>query len=164
MAGNGDEIHVEEADCDLGWSIGMLMRHYTVQVKPCTADLPRGMRGYQVLYTVVCKDLPNQLQMAEYLGIDRSVLPYVLDDLVEAGLVERQPDPADRRTRKVVATPLGLERFLRLQHEVAGAEDAVLAALDPAEQAQLRSLLSRLARQARDEADRSGRAASGEEL
>ena len=67
MAGNAGDMHVKEADCDLGWSIGMLMRHYTAQVKPCTADLPRGMRGYQVLYTVVCKDLPNQLQMAEYL-------------------------------------------------------------------------------------------------
>jgi DNA-binding MarR family transcriptional regulator len=108
--------------------------------------------------------MPNQSQLADYLGIDRSVLPYVIDDLVEAGLVERQPDPADRRTRKVVATTLGVETFRTLQNKVTAAEEAVLTALEPAEQQQFRSLLSRLARQARDEASRIGRTASAEEL
>lgn len=164
MAGNSDDGHARDPDCDLGWSIGMLMRHYKAQAQPCTVDLPRGSRGYQVLYTVVRKDLPNQLQMAHYLGIDRSVLPYVLDDLVEAGLVARQPDLDDRRARKVVATPLGRETFQRLQDQVAEAEGAVLAALEPAEQEQFRSLLSRLARQARDEAGGGSNAALGEEL
>ncbi|ORA10901.1 MarR family winged helix-turn-helix transcriptional regulator [Mycobacterium asiaticum] len=154
----------EEADCDLGWSVGMLMRHYRSQVQPCVADIPRGARGFQLLYTVIRKNLPNQLQMAEYLGIDRSVMPYVIDDLVEAGLVERQPDPADRRVRKVVATPLGVETFARLQREVDAAELNVLAALEPEEQVLFRSLLSRVARQARDEANVSGRAASSEDL
>ncbi|MFI5620540.1 MarR family winged helix-turn-helix transcriptional regulator [Streptomyces sp. NPDC051567] len=164
MAGDSDDTHTEEADCDLGWSIGMLTRHYKARVEPCTAGLPRGDRGYQLLYTVVRKDIPNQSQLAGYLGIDRSVLPYVIDDLVEAGLVERQPDPADRRARKVVATALGIETFQKLQNKMTSAEEAVLTALEPAEQEQFRSLLSRLARQARDEARRSGRTASVEEL
>ncbi|MGY0498236.1 MarR family winged helix-turn-helix transcriptional regulator [Nocardia sp. FBN12] len=165
MAGNnaGDRSN-DEVDCDLGWSIGMLMRHYQVQVQACVADLPRGARGYQLLYTVMYKDLPNQLQMAEYLGIDRSVLPYVIDDLVEAGLVERRPDQADRRARKVVVTPLGAETFERLQARVTAAEDAVLAALEPTEQTQFRSVLSRLARQARDATAPGGRPAAEEEL
>ncbi len=163
MAGNSGDEPVHEPDCDLGWSVGMLMRHYQAQVQPCVGDFPRGARGYQLLYTVLFKDLPNQLQMAEYLGVDRSVLPYVIDDLVEEGLVERRPDPADRRARKVVATPLGEHTFRQVQEKVAEGERAVLAALEPAEQEQFRSLLSRLARQARDEAGRTGRA-SGEEL
>jgi DNA-binding MarR family transcriptional regulator len=142
----------------------MLMRHYRAQAEPCTADLPRGTRGYQLLYTVVCKDMANQSQLAGYLGIDRSVLPYVIDDLAEAGLVERHPDPADRRARKVVATQLGVETFRALQNKVTSAEESVLAALGPAEQKQFRSLLSRLARQARDDANRTGRTASVDEL
>lgn len=164
MAGISEGPCPKAAECDLGWSIGMLMRHYKTQVGPCVADLPRGGRGYQLLYTVVCKAMPNQSRLADYLGIDRSVLPYVIDDLVEAGLVERQPDPADRRARKVVATALGVETFRTLQERVTAAEEAALTALQPAEQKQFRSLLSRLARQARDEASRSGRTASAEEL
>src|SRR5665811_2237029 len=112
-----------EAECDLGWSVGMLMRNYKAHADPCVGDLPRGARGYQLLYTVVRKNIPNQLRLAEYLGIDRSVMPYVIDDLVEAGLVERQPDPADRRARKVVATPLGIEKFQQLEAQMARAEN-----------------------------------------
>lgn len=164
MAGSRDDRKAEEPECDLGWSIGMLMRSYRARVEPCVGDLPRGARGYQLLYTVVCKDMPNQLQLAEYLGIDRSVLPYVIDDLVEAGLVERQPDPVDRRARKVVATGLGVQTFQKLQGEVGAAERAVLAALSPAEQERFRSVLSRLARRARDATSRSGRAVANEEL
>lgn len=66
--------------------------------------------------------MPNQSQLADYLGIDRSVLPYVIDDLAEAGLVERQSDPADRRARKVVATSLGVEPFRTLENTVSVAE------------------------------------------
>lgn len=83
----------------------------------------------------------------------------MLDDLVEAGLVERQPDPNDRRARKVVVTALGRETFRQLQNQVGAAESAMLAALEPAEQEQFRSLLSRLVRQARDEAGCTGGAA-----
>lgn len=164
MAVTSDLVTDDEDDCDLGWSIGMLMRQYRARVQPCLADVPRGARAYQLLYTVMNKNLPNQLQMAEYLGIDRTVLPYVIDDLVEAGLVERQADPTDRRARKVVATTLGAETFQRLQAEVGAAESAVLAALDPAEQEQFRSLLSRVARQARDEGRRDGRAVADGDL
>lgn len=146
-----DDDHKD--DCDLGWAIGMLMRHYRSRVQPQLADLPRGARAYQLLYTVINKDLPNQLQMAEYLGIDRTVMPYVIDDLVEAGLVQRRPDPADRRARKVTATELGLSTFEQLQSDVDVAESAVLAALSAEEQAQFRTLLSRLARRARDTDD-----------
>ncbi|MFK0044612.1 MarR family transcriptional regulator [Streptomyces sp. NPDC090741] len=43
--------------------------------------------------------------MATYLGIDRTVMTYLIDDLVTAGLVERRLNPADRRQRKIVTAP-----------------------------------------------------------
>src|SRR5665811_2566898 len=79
-----------EAECDLGWSVGMLMRNYKAHADPCVGDLPRGARGYQLLYTVVRKNIPNQLRLAEYLGIDRSVMPYVIC------LLYTSPSPRDR--------------------------------------------------------------------
>ncbi|MET8610122.1 hypothetical protein [Streptomyces misionensis] len=75
-----------------------------------------------MLYTLVCKDMANQSQSAGYLGIDRSVLPYVIDDLVETGLVEWQPDPADRRARKAVAAQPGIETLRALQNKITSAE------------------------------------------
>lgn len=138
-----------EPDCDLGWSIGMLQRHYRTEVESCFGRVPRGSRGYQLLYAVIHKELPNQLALSEYLGIDRTVLPYVIDDLVEDGLVERQAADGDRRARKVVATDRGRSVFEEVESAVTDAEDAVLDALEPAERAEFRHLLSRLARRAR---------------
>jgi DNA-binding MarR family transcriptional regulator len=49
----------------------------------------------------------SQLALALHLGVDRTVMTYLLDDLEAAGLIERRPDPADRRARQVVATRQG---------------------------------------------------------
>ncbi len=34
-------------------------------------------------------------------------MTYLLDDLEAAGLIERRPDPSDRRARRLAATPHG---------------------------------------------------------
>jgi DNA-binding MarR family transcriptional regulator len=36
-------------------------------------------------------------------------MTYLLDDLEAASLIERRPDPADRRARRIVATQKGNE-------------------------------------------------------
>jgi DNA-binding MarR family transcriptional regulator len=72
-------------------------------------------------------------------------MTHLLDDLERAGLVERRLDPADRRARRIVATPAGGELFDALDRRLATVEDTVLAPLDPAERATLRALLSKVA-------------------
>ena len=37
----------------------------------------------------------DQARIAERLGLDRTVMTHLIDDLEEAGLVERRPDRAD---------------------------------------------------------------------
>ena len=72
-------------------------------------------------------------------------MTHLLDDLERAGLVERRPDPADRRARRIVATPAGATLLDELDRRLASVEDTVLAALDPAERQTLRALLSKVA-------------------
>ena len=88
--------------------------------------------------------------MAQRLGIDRTVMTYLLDDLEGAGLVERQPDPADRRSRRVAATPHGREVLEDLDARFARAEQHLLAGLEPADQAAFRKLLAVLAARVND--------------
>ncbi len=92
-----------EETCDFGWSVGVLNKAYAEAVAPILDRIPRGVRGYQTLYAAATYDLPTQLALAEYLLIDKSVMPYVVDDLVGAGLVRREPSPTDRRARRVAA-------------------------------------------------------------
>jgi DNA-binding MarR family transcriptional regulator len=83
------------------------------------SDLPGGPRGYQVL-AAAAQPAGNQGNLAQQLGIDRTVLTYLVDDLEQAGLVERHTNPADRRSKLVVATEHGRsvlsERLLALGH------------------------------------------------
>ncbi|WP_276141128.1 MarR family winged helix-turn-helix transcriptional regulator [Rhodococcus sp. T2V] len=97
------------------------------------------------------KELPTQIGLADYLGIDRTVITYVIDALVEAGLVERVQDPADRRARKIVATGRGTAHHAALEHDVRVAEEAVLRVLAANERVVFRSLLGRVARGSRDD-------------
>jgi DNA-binding MarR family transcriptional regulator len=57
-------------------------------------------------------------------------MTYLLDDLEAASLIERRPDPADRRARRVVATQLGTELLATLNDRLRAAEAHLLAPLD----------------------------------
>ncbi len=135
---------------NLGWSIGVLLRAYQSALHPVLAELPHGQRGYQVLSTVVHGDQPSQLALATHLGIDRTVMTYLIDDLVTAGLVERRLNEADRRQRKIVATAEGDRALALLEQRVRAAEDHALGALSPVERELLRALVNRVACDVRD--------------
>ena len=58
--------------------------------------------------------------LAEAVGVDAPYATLIVDSLEERGLVERQPDPADRRRKLVSLTPAGREavaQVLRIQLE-----------------------------------------------
>jgi MarR family transcriptional regulator for hemolysin len=135
---------------DFGWHLGVLGGEYQRSVVTVLGDFPHGPRGYQTLAAVVRDEKPSQLALATHLGIDRTVMTYLIDDLVAAGLVERRLNPADRRQRKIVATDRGVAAYTDLERRVRAAEDAMLGALDDAERQALRLLLRRVACDLRD--------------
>ena len=99
---------------DFGWTLGVLVRNYQNASTAAMGAFPHGARGYQVLVAVASGEQPNQLALAQHLGIDRTVMTYLVDDFVKAGLVERRLNPADRRARMVVATEAGLAMLAEL--------------------------------------------------
>lgn len=130
---------------DLGWNLGMVLRGYQVLLEDAVEGMPSGIRGYQVLSAVVHKDPPNQQALGVHLAIDRTVLTYLLDALVTAGVVERIPDPADRRARKVIATAVGRQTLSTYEKRVAIAEAELLAGMAEGEARTLGTLVTRLA-------------------
>jgi DNA-binding MarR family transcriptional regulator len=130
---------------DLGWGLAVVFRRYVKAADAVTADVPGGHRGYQVLRAAACDQPGSQASLASRLGIDRTVMTYLLDDLESAGLVERQPDPADRRSRRVAATSHGRGVLAGLEERFRHAEQSLLAGLDAGDQAAFRKLLRELA-------------------
>jgi len=145
----------------LGWPLSALLREWSARVDALAEDLPDGTRCYQVLSAVVHDTPPSQAALAARLGIDRTVMTYLIDKYVDCDLVERQTDPADRRTRRIVATDKGREVLADLDARVAAAEDDLLGGLDADERATLRRLLDRAADGAAHDEDRCAVVAAG---
>jgi MarR family transcriptional regulator, organic hydroperoxide resistance regulator len=107
---------------------GLRVRHYAVLLLAC--DSRRGV---------------SQRAMARILGLDPSQVVALVDELAQAGLVERQPAPTDRRAKLVTATEAGHRKRERAAVRAADAVRGVLEPLSAGEQATLRALLSRAA-------------------
>lgn len=95
----------------------------------------------RVLLTLV--DLPGlkQNQLAERLHIEPMTLVGFLDRLALKGMVERTPDPNDRRAKLVNATAAGRDTAVRLRAASSAVKETMEAGLDPAETAILRRAL-----------------------
>ncbi|MFD7157156.1 MarR family winged helix-turn-helix transcriptional regulator [Kribbella sp. NPDC059898] len=135
-------------EADLGWALGVVFRQYAKASAAALEGLPGGPRGYQVLATTSSEGPKRQLDLAAQLGVDRTVMTYLLDDLERAGLVQRRPDPADRRARLIAPTEQGYEVMCDLERRLRATEDQLLGILDESERASFRMLLQRLAMKA----------------
>lgn len=130
---------------DLGRHLGAVTDCYRSRLEEALAGMPGGLRGFQVVSAVVHHAPENQQALGAHLRIDRTVLTYLLDTLVEAGDVERVPDPGDRRARKVVVTRAGRERLARSEALAAAVEQQLLAGLEDSDARAFQGLIGRLA-------------------
>lgn len=75
----------------------------------------------------------TQNQLASEVGRDKTRLIPILDRLQARGLVERSPDPGDRRNRVVSLTGIGRQLLSRCRRDVRCMETDLLVGLDPAD-------------------------------
>jgi DNA-binding MarR family transcriptional regulator len=91
------------------------------------------MWGYVVLNALQGAPHSTQAALAEKIGADKTRIITTLDDLQAAGLISREPDPADRRARLLSITPAGRRVRRRAQDEIQRNEERVLVELPLAE-------------------------------
>jgi DNA-binding MarR family transcriptional regulator len=137
-------------DEDLGWSLGVVFRTYVRMADRLMSAVPGGPRGFQVLTAAAREEPVGQGALAQRLGIDRTVMTYLVDELEAAGMVERRADAKDRRNKQILATEHGEGLWADLQHRLSKAEDHVLEPLSDAERTRFRRMLRKLALRAQD--------------
>ena len=97
--------------------------------------------GYIVLTALAEQPVRTQAALAQTINADKSRIIGVLDDLQERGLIQRQPDVADRRVHLLSLTGEGDRLRRSVEAAIRHSEEEVLAALSPADRdAFLRSL------------------------
>jgi DNA-binding MarR family transcriptional regulator len=82
--------------------------------------------------------------LSEHLRIAPRSATEVVDALADAGLVERRPDPADRRATLVALTEPGTRVAAGIRAARAAEADGFFARLDDADRAALARLLEKL--------------------
>lgn len=86
----------------------------------------------------------SQATLSRRTGIYRSDMVGVLNELAERGLVERMPDPDDRRRNVITITDQGRRSLGRLDKVLDDLHEELLAPLTAAERDQFVHLLGRL--------------------
>jgi DNA-binding MarR family transcriptional regulator len=106
-----------------------------------------GLRSvhFAILHRLADGGPTTQAELASALRMHAPNLVRVLDEMEEAGLIGRERDPDDRRRQIIVLERRGAAMLRKAEEAAARTESELLAALSPAERAQLRSLLGRVA-------------------
>jgi DNA-binding MarR family transcriptional regulator len=124
----------------LSYSSGRAVRASNARLAP----LGLRVRQYSVLSVVCDSHGISQRELSDVLGLDPSQIVALVDDLQALGLVERLPDPADRRTRLVAATRKGETTRKRGRAAVESAREDFLSPLDVQDRGVLAEILQRM--------------------
>lgn len=130
--------------------VGYNMKRGYMQIQDDMAAtlMPFGLRvgTFSALAVVMGSPGISQTQLSEVLDIKRSGVVVVVDDLEQAGAVERKPVRTDRRAYALRVTPAGKKLWQRAEAAVQAHEAALLAELDPEDRRALQDLLVSAAR------------------
>jgi DNA-binding MarR family transcriptional regulator len=122
--------------------VGFAVKHRLMEA---FEELGVGPYHHSVLALLEEDPRETQATIADALGLDRSHLVGVLDELEERGLVQRRRDLADRRRHVVSLTPEGRKTLKSLRAVVKQVDDEFLAPLDKEQRETLYTLLLELA-------------------
>ena len=109
------------------------------------AELGLKVRSYSVLELAGNEGRTSQREIADFLRLDPSQVVALVDELQRAKLVDREPDPRDRRANVIVATPLGIDLLAKARAKVRTAVQTLHSDLTENERETLAALLRRTA-------------------
>ena len=118
---------------DLAAMFAPLTRVLIAREEPVLHAHGLSMWGYIVLTGLVEQPVRTQAALAQAISADKSRIIGVLDDLQQRGLIQRQPDTADRRVHLLSLTPAGDRLRRSVESAIRERETEVLATLPAAD-------------------------------
>ncbi len=121
-----------------------LLRELIAAEEPVLAAHDISMWGYVVLVALDGSSMRTQAALAAAIGADKTRIIRDLDELQERGLIERTPDPDDRRVRLLAITEAGRALKNAVQDEIQRGEEHWLGELSADERRVFLRALGRL--------------------
>jgi DNA-binding MarR family transcriptional regulator len=129
---------------DLAAMLAPLLRELIAAEEPVLAAHDVTMWGYVVLLALDRSSMRTQAALAAAIGADKTRIIRDLDELQQRGLIERRPDPDDRRVRLLAITHAGRTVKNAVQEEIQRGEERWLGDLSAAERRTFLRVLVRL--------------------
>ena len=73
----------------------------------------------------------SQSELADRLGVEGATMVAMVDRLVKAGLVTREPSATDRRVKRIILTEAGNAVYDKVRTEATAIRQALLINIDP---------------------------------
>jgi DNA-binding MarR family transcriptional regulator len=129
-----------------GYTGHLLRAAHLTSLANAQAKLPGDAqpRVYGILTLLASTGPRSQQELGALLGVNRTIMVKVVDDMEAAGLLERRRNPADRRSYALQPTEEGLATRKRLDSAVREAESVFTAPLGKAGHMRLNALLRKL--------------------
>jgi DNA-binding MarR family transcriptional regulator len=133
----------------LAGRLGYLLKHAQLRLADMTGAALRALgidgRECAVLIAIDEQAPLSQQEVADRMGVDRTTMVALIDELETKDLVTRQPDPADRRRNVTTLTASGRKTLRRAVTATEKAERRALDSMSDAEITQFKQSLRRLA-------------------
>jgi MarR family transcriptional regulator for hemolysin len=113
---------------NLGWLLSQASYAYGSEVAAALEPLGLGQRGVCVLASAVTGEF-TQTQLAQAIGLDKTMMMVTLDELEKLGLAERRRSARDRRAHIVAVTPAGAAKLAEAQAVIERVQEVVLGTL-----------------------------------
>jgi DNA-binding MarR family transcriptional regulator len=145
----GDELRIEppvpdQAPRSVGFLISQLGFFSSKGFMEALEPLGIGPREFLLMRFVASAEGQSQQALAERLGVPPSRMVAMVDHLEEGGLVERRPDPGDRRVRGLHLTRKGRGVLDKAGAIAIDYETRLCAGINREEREQLIDLLQKL--------------------
>lgn len=128
----------------LGYLLGQAHLQHRQVAEAEMASLDLKGKEFGALAVLVREGGMSQRELGARMGVDRTTMVAVADELERKGYIERTRNPSDRRAYALVPTASGRRTLKRAVTATARAEARFLAQLSAAEQRELKRLLRRL--------------------
>ena len=125
----------------LGYLLKQAQLRFTEMASAALAPLGIGPREWAALNCLDEQHGLSQREVAELLGVDRTTMVALIDDLERDGHVDRDRNPDDRRAYALSATAGGKRLQLRAAAVMKTVYDEALSPLTSAEIRELRRML-----------------------
>jgi DNA-binding MarR family transcriptional regulator len=103
----------------LGRRISMVLKQYHAQIRKLIAHPIAGKNFPLMLHLDNKAGQVTQQDLVEYLGIDKTSMVRIIDELTNAGLIIRAPHPVDRRFHHIHLTEQGQQLIPEIRAAVA---------------------------------------------